>query len=100
MDPPITIVGRKHRIKHAAVPLYPDTNTEARFMSSKLQISIPQAASWLLRLAVHPQLSDNLCRDAVALSAWYAAANGLLDWPDEVERSKGPSARKSSRSIG
>ncbi len=54
-------------------------------MSSKLQISIPQAASWLLRLAAHPQLSDNLCRDAVAFSAWYAAANGLLDWPDEVE---------------
>jgi len=43
-------------------------------MSSKLQISIPQAASWLLRLAAHPQLSDNLCRDAVAFSAWYAAA--------------------------
>ncbi len=74
-----------HRIKHAAVPLYPHTDTEARFMSSKLQISIPQAASWLLRLAAHPQLSDNLCRDAVAFSAWYAAANGLLDWPDEVE---------------
>jgi len=54
-------------------------------MSSKLQISIPQAASWLLRLAAHPQLSENLCRDAVAFSAWYAAANGLLDWPDEVE---------------
>ncbi len=54
-------------------------------MSSKLQISIPQAASWLLRLAAHPQLSDNLCRDAVAFSAWYAAANGLLDWPDEVK---------------
>src|ERR1700722_12521345 len=54
-------------------------------MSSKLQISIPQAASWLLRLAAHPQLSDNLCRDAVAFSAWYAAAYGLLDWPDEVE---------------
>ena len=54
-------------------------------MSSKLQVSIPQAASWLLRLAAHPQLSDNLCRDAVAFSAWYAAANGLLDWPEEVE---------------
>jgi hypothetical protein len=54
-------------------------------MSSKLQVSIPQAASWRLRLAAHPQLSDNLCRDAVAFSAWYAAANGLLDWPDEVE---------------
>jgi len=48
-------------------------------MSSKHQISIPQAASWLLRLAAHPQLSDNLCRDAVAFSAWYAAANSLLD---------------------
>src|SRR5258708_37810091 len=60
-------------------------NTEARFMSSKLQISSPQAGFWFLRLAAHPQLSDNLCRDAVAFSAWYAAANGLLDWPDEVE---------------
>src|SRR3984957_19844121 len=54
-------------------------------MSSKLQVSIPQAASWLLRLAAHPQLSDNLCCDAVAFSAWYATANGLLDWPDEVK---------------
>src|ERR1700721_1975589 len=54
-------------------------------MSSKLQISIPQAASWLLRLAAHPQLSDNVCCDAVAFSAWYAAANSLVDWPDEVE---------------
>jgi hypothetical protein len=54
-------------------------------MSSKLQISIPQAASWPLRLAAHPGLSDNLCRDAVAFSAWYAAAHSLIDWPDEVE---------------
>ncbi len=54
-------------------------------MTSKLQIFIPQAASWLLRLAAHPQLCDNLCRDGVAFSAWYAAASGLLDWPDEVE---------------
>lgn len=54
-------------------------------MSSKLQISIPQAAVWLSRLAAHPQLSDNLCRDAVAFSAWYAAANDLFDWPDEVQ---------------
>ncbi len=69
-------------------------------MSSKLQISIPQAASWLLRLAAHPRLSDNLCRDAVAFSAWYAAAHGLLDCRMKLKRSKGPSARKSSRSIG
>lgn len=54
-------------------------------MSSKLQISIPQAACWLLRLAAHPKLSDNLSRDAVAFSAWYAASNDLLDWPDEVK---------------
>src|ERR1700723_3440566 len=86
-DPPIRIVGRSRNRIGQSTARYPctPTNTEARFMSSKLQISIPQAASWLLRLAAHPQLSDNLCRDAVAFSAWYAAANGLLDWPDEVE---------------
>jgi hypothetical protein len=27
-------------------------------MSSKNQIAIPQAASWLIRLAAHPKLSD------------------------------------------
>jgi hypothetical protein len=54
-------------------------------VSSKLQISIPQAASWLLRLAAHPKLSDNLCRDAVAFSAWYAAASALIEWPEEVK---------------
>ena len=60
-------------------------------MSSELQISIPQAASWLLRLAAHPQLSDNLCRDAVAFSAWYAAANGLLGpHRDMIPRRSGP----------
>src|ERR1700731_680214 len=63
-------------------------------MSSELQISIPQAASWLLRLAAHPQLSDNLCRDAVAFSAWYAAGNGLLDWPEEVEAIQGTERAK------
>jgi DNA replication protein DnaC len=66
-------------------------------MSAELQILIPQAVTWLLRLAAHPQLSDNLSRDAVAFSAWYAAANSLLEWPDEVksiqltERAKKPS---------
>jgi DNA replication protein DnaC len=53
-------------------------------MSSKSQIFIPQTVTWLLRLAAHPQLSDNLSRDAVAFAAWYAAANSLIDWPDEV----------------
>jgi DNA replication protein DnaC len=53
-------------------------------MSSKSQIFIPQTVTWLLRLAAHPQLSDNLSRDAVAFAAWYAAASSLLDWPDEV----------------
>jgi DNA replication protein DnaC len=54
-------------------------------MSSKSQIFIPQTITWLLRLAAHPQLSDNLSRDAVAFAAWYAAANSLIDWPDEVK---------------
>jgi broad-specificity NMP kinase len=54
-------------------------------MSSKHQIAIPQAASWLIRLAAHPKLSDNLSRDAVAFSAWYAAAHELIDWPEEVK---------------
>ena len=66
-------------------------------MSSELQLLIPQAVPWLLRLAAQPQLSDNLSRDAVAFAAWYAAANSLLEWPDEVksiqltERAKKPS---------
>jgi hypothetical protein len=54
-------------------------------MSSKSPIFIPQTVTWLLRLAAHPQISDNLSRDAVAFAAWYAAANSLLDWPDEVK---------------
>jgi hypothetical protein len=54
-------------------------------MSSKQQIFIPQLVTWLLRLAAHPQLSESLSRDAVAFSAWYAAANSLLDWPDKVK---------------
>src|SRR6185437_14308838 len=37
-------------------------------------------------LATHPALSGTLQRDAVAFAAWYAAAGGALEWPEEVER--------------
>jgi hypothetical protein len=66
-------------------------------VSTKLQVSIPQAATWLLRLAAHPQLCGNLQRDPVAFSAWYGAAHTLLDWPTAVtEIQKIERARKLS----
>ena len=53
-------------------------------MSVKLPVTIPQAAVWLLRLAVNPVLSRALQHDPVAFSAWYAAMGGVINWPDEV----------------
>ncbi len=53
---------------------------------SKLEVSIPQAAVWLLRLAVHPVLSSSLQRDPVAFAAWYAAVGSVIDWPEAVIR--------------
>jgi len=53
---------------------------------SKLEVSIPQAAVWLLRLAVHPVLSASLQHDPVAFAAWYAAVGGVIDWPEAVNR--------------
>jgi ATPase family associated with various cellular activities (AAA) len=53
-------------------------------MRSNLQLTIPQAARWLLRLAVNPVLSGSLQRDPVAFSAWYASVGTLLSWPEEV----------------
>lgn len=55
-------------------------------MSEANPIVIPRAVLWLLRLATHPVLSGTLQRDAVAFAAWYAAAGGALEWPEEVER--------------
>lgn len=55
-------------------------------MSDSLQITLPRVALWLLRLAIHPVLSGNLQRNAVAFAAWYAAAGSILEWPEEVER--------------
>lgn len=55
-------------------------------MSSKLSVSIPQAAAWLLRIAVNPVLSRTLQNDPVAFSAWYAAIGALIEWPEEVVR--------------
>src|SRR3984893_10658222 len=55
-------------------------------MSAKLPISIPQAAVWMLRLAVNAILSRSLQNDPVAFAAWYAAIGGVIDWPDEVVR--------------
>jgi hypothetical protein len=55
-------------------------------MPKQLPITIPQAAVWLLRLAVNPVLSRSLQNDPVAFSAWYATVGGIIDWPDEVVR--------------
>jgi hypothetical protein len=63
-------------------------------MSSKSQVYIPQAAVWLMRLAVNPTLARNLQHDPVTFAAWYAAVSGVIDWPDpvirvqEIERAK------------
>ena len=35
---------------------------------------------------MHPVLAGTLQRDAVVFAAWYAAAGGVLDWPEEVAR--------------
>ena len=53
-------------------------------MSDPEQIAIPRAIIWLLRVAMHPVLTGTLQRDAVLFAAWYAAAGGVLDWPDVV----------------
>jgi hypothetical protein len=55
-------------------------------MPKQLPITIPQAAIWLLRLAVNPVLSRSLQNDPVAFSAWYATVGGIIGWPDEVVR--------------
>jgi hypothetical protein len=55
-------------------------------MPTKLQASIPQAVVWLLRLAVHPDLSRTLRHDPVAFAAWYAAIGDALHWPEAVTR--------------
>jgi len=53
---------------------------------NKLEISIPQSAVWLLRLAVSPILSRTLQNDPVAFAAWYAAVGSLIQWPEPVIR--------------
>ena len=55
-------------------------------MTNKLEISIPQSAVWLLRLAVNPVLSGTLQKDPMAFAAWYAAVGGVITWPDPVVR--------------
>ena len=55
-------------------------------MANKLEISIPQSAVWLLRLAVSPILSRTLQNDPVAFAAWYAAVGNLIQWPEPVIR--------------
>jgi hypothetical protein len=55
-------------------------------MRNNLQVSIPQAVRWLLRLAVNPVLSGSLQRDPVAFAAWYASIGGIIGWPEEVVR--------------
>jgi len=53
-------------------------------MPAKLPVSIPQAAVWLLRLAINPTLTHSLQNDPVAFAAWYATIVDIIDWPDEV----------------
>ncbi len=55
-------------------------------MPTKSAVSIPQAAVWLLRLAVHPSLTHSLQNDPVAFAGWYASIGGIIDWPEEVVR--------------
>jgi hypothetical protein len=55
-------------------------------VTNKLEISIPQSAVWLLRLAVNPVLSGTLQNDPVAFAAWYAAVGGVIPWPETVVR--------------
>jgi hypothetical protein len=55
-------------------------------VANKLDISIPQSAVWLLRLAVNPTLSRTLQNDPVAFAAWYAAVGSLIQWPAPVIR--------------
>ena len=55
-------------------------------MSTKLPISIPQAAVWMLRLADNAILSRSLQNNPVAFAAWYATIGCVIDWPDEVVR--------------
>lgn len=55
-------------------------------MRNNLQVSIPQAIRWLLRLAINPVLSGSLQRDPVAFAAWYATIGSLITWPEDVVR--------------
>lgn len=55
-------------------------------MSDELSLHIPQAAVWLLRLAVDATLSRNLQRDPMAFAAWYATVGSTIDWPAEARR--------------
>jgi hypothetical protein len=55
-------------------------------MTNKLEISIPQSAVWLLRLAVNPVLSGTLQNDPMAFAAWYAAVGSVITWPEPVVR--------------
>ena len=53
-------------------------------MTNTLEISIPQSAVWLLRLAVNPILSQTLQTDPMAFAAWYAAMGSAINWPESV----------------
>jgi hypothetical protein len=55
-------------------------------VTNKLEISIPQSAVWLLRLAVNPILSGTLQKDPMAFAAWYAAVGSVITWPEPVVR--------------
>jgi len=53
-------------------------------VTNTLEISIPQSAVWLLRLAVNPTLARTLHTDPMAFAAWYAAIGSVINWPESV----------------
>jgi hypothetical protein len=55
-------------------------------VTNKLEVSIPQSAVWLLRLAINPILSRTLHKDPMAFAAWYAAVGNVINWPEAVIR--------------
>ncbi len=54
-------------------------------MARTLTLNLPQAASWLLRIATNESISLTLMQDAVAFAGWYAVVGEALPWPQEAD---------------
>lgn len=66
-------------------------------MTNTSAVSIPQAAIWLLRVAINPILAKTLQSDPMAFAAWYATVGSILDWPEPVRQiQKGARAKRLS----